>query len=114
MGGVLRHRDSCVPHRFAVPTTHSAAPPRNIWMRSAQRLSDDPLIHVAALAYASDLMLMATALTPHGYDIGQEHSLDTDWTGVSLDHTMWFQRPVRADEWLLFEHSTPQLTPAEQ
>ncbi|MYV26124.1 acyl-CoA thioesterase [Rhodococcus qingshengii] len=89
------------------PTTHSAAPPRNIWMRSAQRLSDDPLIHVAALAYASDLMLMATALTPHGYDIGQEHSLDTDWTGVSLDHTMWFQRPVRADEWLLFEHSTP-------
>ena len=75
------------------PTAHSAAPPRNIWMRSAQRLSDDPLIHVAALAYASDLMLMATALTPHGYHIGQEHSLDTDWTGVSLDHTMWFSTP---------------------
>lgn len=86
---------------------HSAAPVRNIWMRSADRLPDDPLVHQAALAYASDLMLMSMAVAPHGMTTGFERSLADQWHAVSLDHTMWFHRDVRADEWMVFEHSSP-------
>lgn len=85
----------------------AAAPPQNIWMRAADRLGDDPLLHRAAVAYASDLMLMSTAVTPHGHTTGAETTLGRSWWAVSLDHTMWFHRDVRADEWLLFEHATP-------
>lgn len=84
----------------------AAAPPENVWMRSVDPLGDDPLVHRAAVAYASDLMLMSTALTPHGHTTGHETTLARRWWAVSLDHTMWFQRDVRADDWMLFEHST--------
>lgn len=84
----------------------AAAAPQNIWMRAADPLDDDPLLHRAAIAYASDLMLMSTAVTPHGHTTGAETSLSREWWGVSLDHTIWFHRDVRADEWLLFEHAT--------
>ncbi|WP_290583863.1 acyl-CoA thioesterase domain-containing protein [Aeromicrobium sp.] len=83
-----------------------AAPPQNIWMRAVDPLGDDPLLHRAAVAYASDLMLMSTAVTPHGHTTGAETTLGRTWWAVSLDHTMWFHRDVRADEWLLFEHAT--------
>jgi acyl-CoA thioesterase II len=86
--------------------THWAARPHNIWMRAADPLGEEHLLHRAAIAYASDLMLMSIAVTPHGYLIGQETSLARDWRAVSLDHTMWFQRHLRADDWMLFEYST--------
>lgn len=86
---------------------HSASPPASIWMRSVDDLGDDPLMHRAALAYASDLMLMSTAVTPHGHITGHERSLASRWVAVSLDHTVWFRGDVRADEWMLFEHTTP-------
>ena len=89
----------------AVP--HSAAPPNGIWMRSTDRLPDDPVLHHAALAYASDLMLMSSAVTPHGHITGHERSLGRRWDAVSLDHTMWFRGQARADDWMLFEHTTP-------
>lgn len=89
----------------AVP--HSAAPPNGIWMRSVEPLGDDPVVHRAALAYASDLMLMSTAIVPHGHTTGHERSLAERWNAVSLDHTMWFRGPARADEWMYFEHTTP-------
>ncbi|MGJ9422574.1 acyl-CoA thioesterase [Aeromicrobium sp. CF3.5] len=92
-----------------VPGTvpHSASPRNGVWMRSTHALGDDPLVHRAALAYASDLMLMSTAVTPHGHISGHERSLASRWDAVSLDHTMWFRGDTRADEWLLFEHTTP-------
>jgi len=83
-----------------------AAAPQNIWMRTSESLDDDPLIHRAAVAYASDLMLMSAALNPHGHITGNETTLARDWWAVSLDHAIWFHRDVRADEWMLFEHST--------
>lgn len=86
---------------------HSASPANGVWMRSVDKLSDDPLVHRAALAYASDLMLMSTAVTPHGHTPGFERSLASAWNAVSLDHTMWFRGFPRADEWMLFEHTTP-------
>lgn len=89
----------------AVPAVHASLP-QNIWMRAVDPLEDDPLLHRAAIAYASDLMLMSTAVTPHGHTTGLERTLARDWWAVSLDHTMWFQEDVRADDWLLYEHST--------
>jgi acyl-CoA thioesterase-2 len=59
-------------------------------------------VHAAALAYASDLTLLGTALRPHG--VGFEHpGLIT----ASIDHAMWFHRPVRVDGWLLYDQDTP-------
>ncbi|EFQ84792.1 putative acyl-CoA thioesterase II [Aeromicrobium marinum DSM 15272] len=86
---------------------HSASPARNIWMRAVETLPDDPIIHRAAIAYASDLMLMSSAVEPHGHRVGQENTLGRLWNAVSLDHTLWFAGPARADEWLLYEHTTP-------
>lgn len=89
----------------AVP--HSAAPINGVWMRSIEKLPDDPTVHLAALAYASDLMLMSSAVTPHGHISGHERSLSNRWEAVSLDHTLWFRGTTRADEWMLFEQTTP-------
>lgn len=86
---------------------HSAAAPRNFWMRSAKPLPDDPLLHRAAVAYASDLMLFGTAAAPHGVRTGDERRLAAEWRGLSLDHAIWFQGEVRGDDWLLYEHVTP-------
>lgn len=73
-----------------------------MWIRAAQALGDDPLVHVCAVTYISDLFLLPTALLPHG--------LAGDDTGVqlaSLDHAVWFHRPLRADNWLYYEHESP-------
>lgn len=86
---------------------HSAAPTTNIWMRAVEPLPADPAVHRAAVAYASDLMLMGSAVAVHGVPIGHESTLASTWWGVSLDHTLWFQGEVRGDEWLLYEHATP-------
>lgn len=86
---------------------HSAAPVQNIWMRVTEDLGDDPLLHQAAIGYVSDLMLMSMAVAPQGHRAGQERSLAERWSAVSLDHTLWFHHPARADEWLLFEHASP-------
>ncbi len=86
---------------------HSASPPSGIWMRSVDRLPDEPGLHLAALAYASDLMMIGTAVIPHGHVTGHERSLAGRWSAVSLDHTVWFRGIPRADEWMLFDHTTP-------
>ncbi|KHL15128.1 acyl-CoA thioesterase-2 [Mumia flava] len=86
---------------------HSATAARNIWMRAPHAIGDDPVRQRAALAYASDLMLMATAVAPHGAVTGHERTMAEQWWAVSLDHALWFQGDVRADEWMLFEHTTP-------
>jgi acyl-CoA thioesterase-2 len=75
-------------------------PRRRFWMRAADRLPDDPLLHVCALAYMSDLTLAGTATLLHEIP-GPELML------ASLDHAMWFHRPFRADEWLLFSVESP-------
>ena len=76
-------------------------------MRAVEPLPDDRAVHRAALAYASDLMLMGSAVAVHGVPVGHESTLASTWWGISLDHTLWFQGDVRADDWLLYEHATP-------
>lgn len=70
---------------------------QHIWLRIRERLPDAPHIHRGALAWISDMTLLDTALVPHGHNI-----FDPEIRGASLDHALWFHRPFRADDWLLF------------
>ena len=67
-------------------------------------LPDSPAIHQCVLAYASDMMLLDAALIPHGRSV-----FDKDIMAASLDHALWFHRPFRADEWLLYAQDSPNL-----
>src|ERR1700722_15234115 len=75
-----------------------------LWIRAAGRLPDEPAIHQCVLAYASDLTLLDTALVPLGKTVFNE-----DVMAASLDHALWFHRPFRADEWLLYAQDSPNL-----
>jgi acyl-CoA thioesterase-2 len=77
-------------------------PVQHIWIRAAGTLPDDPGLHRAVLAYISDFTLLDTALIAHGKLI-----FDTDVQLASLDHAMWFHRPFRADEWMLYVQDSP-------
>jgi len=71
---------------------------QKLWMRADGKLPDDPVLHACIVTYASDMSLLDTALLPHGIS----------WTDkgiqmASLDHVMWFHRPFRADDWLLYD-----------
>jgi acyl-CoA thioesterase-2 len=77
-------------------------PVQNVWVRASETLPDDPDIHRCVLAYASDMTLLDTALFAPGRSI-----LDPDMQAASLDHALWFHRPFRADEWLLYAEDSP-------
>ncbi len=65
-------------------------------------MPDDLPTHQAVLAYASDLSLLQAALSPHGRSV-----FDPGLQVASLDHALWFHRPFRADEWLLYSQESP-------
>jgi acyl-CoA thioesterase-2 len=75
---------------------------QRLWIRVAGRLPDDPLVHTASFTYASDMTLLAASLVPHDLYIGSE-----GMQAASLDHTIWFHRPFRADEWWLYDQTSP-------
>ena len=77
-------------------------PLQHIWIRANGRLPDDPAVHQAVLAYASDFTLLDTALIAHGKLL-----FDADVQLASLDHALWYHRPFRADEWLLYVQDSP-------
>ncbi len=95
--------------RYVGPLTAEAARDRSlissrnvVWLRADGELPDDPLLHVCLMTYASDMTLLDTVLLAHGIS----------WTdgviaGASLDHAMWFHRPFRADQWLLYVQDSP-------
>ena len=74
----------------------------HVWMRAVERLPDDPLLHAAVLAYASDYSLLEPVLRRHGL-IWSDRRLRV----ASLDHSMWFHRDARADDWLLYAQQSP-------
>ncbi|MCH8506828.1 MAG: acyl-CoA thioesterase II [Ectothiorhodospiraceae bacterium] len=80
---------------------------RHAWFRTAGKLPDDPLLHQALLAYASDFRLLGTALLPHGKTVYQGGT-----QMASLDHAMWFHRPLRMDDWLLYTMESPSASNA--
>jgi acyl-CoA thioesterase II len=76
----------------------------HVWFRATGRLPDEPAIHQCVLAYASDMTLLDSALIAHGRSVFSE-----DIMAASLDHALWFHRPFRADEWLLYAQDSPNL-----
>src|SRR5690606_17756408 len=77
-------------------------PDQQVWIRLAERVGDAPELHRALLAYASDFHLLGTATFPHGISYYQPNV-----QMASLDHALWFHRPFRADEWLLYSLDSP-------
>jgi acyl-CoA thioesterase-2 len=71
---------------------------QQVWFRYRHLLPDDPLVHVCTLAYMSDMTLLGSSKVVHP---------DEPTQNASLDHAMWFLRPFRADEWLLYDQSSP-------
>ncbi len=83
-------------------TGEKMEPKFNVWIRTTQALPDEPAIHRSVLAYASDLMLLDSSLIAHGTTV-----FDKRIQGASLDHALWFHRPFRADDWLLYAQDSP-------
>ncbi|EFI53508.1 acyl-CoA thioesterase II [Afipia sp. 1NLS2] len=73
-----------------------------IWLKAAKPLPDDPALHMCALAYASDFSLLDASLACYGRTV-----FENGISGASLDHALWFHRPFRADEWLLYSQDSP-------
>jgi acyl-CoA thioesterase-2 len=94
--------------RYAPGTAGTArSATQQIWMRASGRLPDDPAIHRAVLAYLSDMTLLDTALVSHGKSV-----FDGTMQVASLDHALWFHRPFRADEWMLYDQESPNASGA--
>jgi acyl-CoA thioesterase-2 len=87
------------------PESSPRPPTHRMWLRADGRVPSDPLLHACLVAYASDMTLLDTIMLPHGL-------IWTEGAQVSLDHAMWFHRPFRADEWLLYDQHSPTASAA--
>jgi acyl-CoA thioesterase-2 len=101
----LRHAGDSRPGGALADDTRPAVV--RYWIKVADRLPDDVLVHRAALTYVSDMTLLGATLVPHGL-----HPSSSGVQAASLDHTVWFHQPFRADEWLLYDQTSPIATGA--
>jgi acyl-CoA thioesterase-2 len=85
----------------------SLEPVKQVWMKTLDPLPDSDALHQALLAYISDYELIGTVTLPHGL-----HATRSGLQMASLDHAMWFHRPVRVDDWLLFDLDSPSASGA--
>jgi len=85
-----------------LPGSKRAMGDQKFWFRVTERLPDDDALHRALLAYFSDMTLLNAALALHGKSV-----FDTDMQVASLDHALWFHRPFRVDDWLLYAQESP-------
>jgi acyl-CoA thioesterase-2 len=83
------------------------APAREIWFRAVGALPEDEMLHRRLLAYVSDFFLLDTATLPHGTSL-----LRPNLVMASIDHAMWFHRPLRVDDWLLYAMESPSASGA--
>jgi acyl-CoA thioesterase-2 len=93
----IRHVDWSPPGE-----RRSTEPRQNVWFRADGRLPDDPILHTIVLTYASDMTLLDTSTRPHGGTW-----FDPTVFMASLDHAVWFHRPFRADDWMLYAQDSP-------
>ncbi|GGJ88796.1 acyl-CoA thioesterase II [Streptomyces camponoticapitis] len=108
VAGLLLEARAAVDLRYVdAPPYATAGQPREarsqVWFRTAGKLADDPLLHVCLATYVSDMTLLDSVLLAHG----RGGWATGDIVGASLDHAMWFHRPFRADEWLLYDQTSP-------
>ena len=92
--------DVCIVPRELLQLSPGKAAQQQVWFRHRDPLPDDPVLHICALAYMSDLTLLGSAQVTH-LDVREHLQV------ASLDHAMWFMRAFRADEWLLYDQSSP-------
>ncbi|WP_025735965.1 acyl-CoA thioesterase II [Mycobacterium genavense] len=92
--------DVCIVPRDRLELLPGKASQQQVWFRHRDPLPDDPVLHICALAYMSDLTLLGSAQVTH-LDVREHLQV------ASLDHAMWFMRAFRADEWLLYDQSSP-------
>ena len=85
----------------------AAEPARNVWFRVPDTLPDDIAVQQSVLAYMSDMTLLDTSTNPHAINF-----LNPKMQAASLDHAMWFHRPFRADQWLLYSQDSPSASGA--
>ena len=99
-------RERPIELRHADPMRYVDGKPRglgqNVWIRTTGPLPDEPAAHQCVLAYASDMTLLDSALAPHGASV-----FSGEIQAASLDHALWFHKPFRADQWLLYTQDTP-------
>ncbi len=107
-------RDSPIEIRHVGPLTAEArrdpalrSRQNVVWLKADGKLPDDPLLHVCLMTYASDITLLDTVLIAQGLSWA-----DGVVSGASLDHAMWFHRPFRADDWLLYVQDSPSASGA--
>lgn len=82
-------------------------PFRHVWLKAKGKLGDDLRVHQEVLTYASDYNLLGTAILPH-----RDKLENKEMFFASLDHALWFHRPFRADEWLLYQLDSPSASNA--
>ena len=90
---------------FEEPTKKE--PYKHVWMKAVGKLPDDVVHHQAILAYASDMGLLSTSMNPHKLSFAKGNVMS-----ASLDHAMWFHRPFRADQWMLYSTDSPSASNA--
>jgi acyl-CoA thioesterase II len=98
------------PRPFEFRVAHGGAdnePARQVWFRAMGRLPDDERLHRNLLAYASDFFLLGTSMLPH-----RTSEFEGRLIMASLDHAMWFHRPLRVDDWLLYAMESPSASGA--
>ncbi len=99
-------RPRAIEYRPVVPrhwTQPAPAPPvHHYWFRAVAPVGDDPALHRAMLAYASDMMLLGTSMLPHGVTW-----ITPGMQTASLDHALWLHEPARTDDWLLYTMDSP-------
>jgi acyl-CoA thioesterase-2 len=84
-----------------------AEPVRQVWFKATGRLPDEESLHRCLLAYASDFFLLGTSVLPHDLE-----KLEGRLVMASVDHAMWFHRPLRVDDWLLYDMQSPSASGA--
>lgn len=73
-----------------------------VWVKTVEQMDDDPRVHQMVLAYVSDLTILAAATVPHHVDI-----LGPGMQMATINHSMWFHRPIRVDGWVLYDQASP-------
>jgi acyl-CoA thioesterase II len=91
-------RATTVPGRWRPAPGDEFVPHQQVWLQTHDGLDPDPRVHTAAATYSSDLFLLTAAMVRHGL----RHD-DADVLAVTLNHTMWFHRPFRTDQWWRYD-----------
>jgi acyl-CoA thioesterase-2 len=77
-------------------------PKQRVWVKADGELPDDLLLHACVVTYASDMTLLDSVMLPHKLSW-----INKNLMVASIDHVMWFHRPIRADQWFLYDQDSP-------